>query len=174
MKLGEDRMRGLLFTLAALFWATMPVSMAYAEETDFHIDGLGQFRLNENIIARVLAVRADTEASDFDGPDEDTLKSPADMVAAMDSSPEFSAILSKHGLTSNDTLLFMVALWRAMGDAERQPAIDVSTSATPVDLTSAREANRIFYIQHKAELEVSFPPPGEDEDEVEDASNIAQ
>lgn len=163
----------LLFILAA-FFMMMPVTAAYAETADFHIDGLGQFRLNENIVARVLAVMADTEAGDFDGPGEETLKSPADMVAAMDSSPEFSAILSKHGLTSNDTLLFMVALWRAMKDAERRPTIDVATSETPVDLMSAREANRIFYIQHRTELEVSFPPPGEDEDEVEDAPAIVQ
>jgi len=110
---------------------------------------------------------SDIETSGFEGLGEETPETPADMVASMDSSPEFVAILSKHGLTSYDTLLFMVAFWQSMKDAERRPTVDVAISETPVDLMSAREANRIFYIQHKNELEASFPPPGEDEDEAE-------
>jgi len=158
-------MKGLFFTMATLFVMLIPAAESHAEEMPYHIDGLGQFRLSEDLIERLLAVKADVESGDFSGPDEETFKSPDDIVAAMDSSPEFSAILSKHGLTSKDTLLFMMTLYRAMNDAEEQPTIDVTMSETAAGLMSARQANRVFYIQHKTEIDTSFPPPGEDEDE---------
>ena len=61
----------------------------------------------------------------------------------------------------------MAALARAMNDAEQRPTIDASI---PEESLSPREANRIFYIRHKAEMEARLGPLEDEEDKTEDAS----
>lgn len=156
-------MKKLFIIWVILFVTMVPGPIVHAEDMSYQMDGLGQFRLNEDIVERVLATREDIKASNVTIAENEEFTSPADILAALDSSPEAIAILSRHGLTSKDALLFMAALARAMGDAEKQRTIDTSMSEESL---SPREANRIFYIRHKAEMEARLGPL-EDEDESE-------
>jgi hypothetical protein len=156
-------MKKLFIIWVILFVTMVPGSIVHAEDMSYQMDGLEQFRLNEDIVERVLATREDIKASNVTIAENEEFTSPADILKALDSSPEAIAILSRHGLTSKDALLFMAALARAMDDAEKQPTIDTSMSE---DSLSPREANRIFYIRHKAEVEARLGPL-EDEGESE-------
>ena len=160
-------MKGLVVILVTLFVTMFPILGHAEEETTYHIDGLEQFRLSEDIVERVLATRADIIASNLTIAEDEESNSPADIIAALDSSPEAIAILSKHGLTTKDAFLFMAALARAMSDTEKQPTIDASI---PEESLSPREANRIFYIRHKADMEARLGPLEDEEDEAEDVS----
>ena len=160
-------MKGLFVILVTLFVTMLPVSGLHAEKTAYQIDGLDQFRLTEDIVERVLATRADIIASNLTIAEDEAFNSPQDIIAALDSSPEAIAILSRHGLTTKDALLFMAAMARAMSDAERQPTINASISEESL---SPREANRIFYIRHAAAMEARLGPLEDVEGEAEDAS----